>query len=199
MTVRVEVSAYLRPSDTPPNLVYPDGNTCEYLTSGAQSDGRFGLYRWTFGEEESALPSHHNEALLRPAWHGFTTQRFHSGWPPIPVTIFMFRRADCTASGGDYARIALSFAPGGPREDYFGTTARGDLDNMSDDERQAFMDRHDILEDLKLVSQRRHGAQKISESQQPSASDTAMVKVGSRRNLHRQLDFEIRDTPILKA
>lgn len=53
--------------------------------------------------------------------------------------------------GGDYAQMLLSFAPGGPREDYFETTARGDLDNMSDDERQAFMDRHDIL-DLKLVS-----------------------------------------------
>ena len=42
-------------------------------------------------------------------------------------------------SGG--ASMLLLFAPGGPREDYFETLARGEL--MTDDERTRFMETHD--------------------------------------------------------
>jgi hypothetical protein len=45
--------------------------------------------------------------------------------------------------GSDHARMLLSFAPGGPREDYFETLARGE--RMSEDERAAFMLRHDTF------------------------------------------------------
>jgi hypothetical protein len=37
--------------------------------------------------------------------------------------------------------MLLMFAPGGPREDYFETLARGEP--MTDEERSAFMARHD--------------------------------------------------------
>lgn len=41
------------------------------------------------------------------------------------------------------ASMLLMFAPGGPREDYFETLARGEP--MSDQERADFMDRHDTF------------------------------------------------------
>ena len=41
-----EVSARLRPTDAPADLVYPNGTTVDYLATGASTDGRFGLYRW---------------------------------------------------------------------------------------------------------------------------------------------------------
>ena len=142
-----EVSAYLRPSDNPPNLVYPNGNTCEYLTSGAQSDGRFGLYRWTFGEEESGPDTHFHRTITEHFYVLRGTVSLHNGskWMAAYPGDYLYVPAGGLHGfrGGDYAQMLLSFAPGGPREDYFETTARGDLDNMSDDERQAFMDRHD--------------------------------------------------------
>ena len=43
--------------------------------------------------------------------------------------------------GGGGAAMLLMFAPGGPREDYFETLARGE--QMTEAERAAFMQRHD--------------------------------------------------------
>ncbi len=45
--------------------------------------------------------------------------------------------------GSDHAQMLLSFTPGGPREDYFETLARGE--RMGEDERAAFMLRHDTF------------------------------------------------------
>ncbi len=97
-----EASAWLRRADGPVDLTYRNGVTCEYLATGDQTAGRFGLYRWTFGETESG---------------------------PDP-----FR-------GAEGASMLLMFAPGGPREDYFETLARGE--QMSEEQRAAFMLRHD--------------------------------------------------------
>jgi hypothetical protein len=41
-----EQSATLRRAGDPPDLVYPSGNTVDYLATGASTDGLFGLYRW---------------------------------------------------------------------------------------------------------------------------------------------------------
>lgn len=43
--------------------------------------------------------------------------------------------------GGGGASMLLMFAPGGPREDYFETLARGE--EMTEEQRAAFMLRHD--------------------------------------------------------
>lgn len=45
--------------------------------------------------------------------------------------------------GGGGASMLLMFAPGGPREDYSETLARGE--QMSEEERAAFMLRHDTF------------------------------------------------------
>ena len=37
-----EVSAWLRPADTPPDVVYPNGNRVRYLARGSETEGLFG-------------------------------------------------------------------------------------------------------------------------------------------------------------
>jgi hypothetical protein len=50
-----EVSARLRPDDTEPEIRYRSGGSCEYLATGDQTGTTFGLYRWTFGPDETGL------------------------------------------------------------------------------------------------------------------------------------------------
>ncbi len=142
-----EVSAYIRKNETPPNLVYPNGNTCEYLTSGAQSEGRFGLYRWTFGEEVNGPDTHFHRTITEHFYVLRGTVSLHDGqnWVDATPGDYLYVPAGGWHGfrGGDHAQMLLSFAPGGPREDYFETVASGGLDTMTADERQAFMVRHD--------------------------------------------------------
>lgn len=49
---RGEASAWLRRGDEAPDITHRNGGTCEYLATGDRTEGRFGLYRWTFGETE---------------------------------------------------------------------------------------------------------------------------------------------------
>ncbi|MGZ5401218.1 MAG: hypothetical protein ACXWDM_14510, partial [Nocardioides sp.] len=42
-----EVSAWARPEDAVPELVYTGGGSCEYLATGDQTGGLYGLYRWS--------------------------------------------------------------------------------------------------------------------------------------------------------
>lgn len=58
-----EVSAWLRRTDDPADITYRHGGTCEYLATGDQAAGRFGLYRWTFGETESGPDPHFHRSI----------------------------------------------------------------------------------------------------------------------------------------
>ena len=58
-----EASAWLRRTDESPEITYRSGGTCEYLATGDQSAGRFGLYRWTFGETESGPDPHFHRSI----------------------------------------------------------------------------------------------------------------------------------------
>jgi len=51
-----EVSAVVRPDATAPDLVYASGNSVEYLSTGAASNGELGLYRWNMGPEPLPTP-----------------------------------------------------------------------------------------------------------------------------------------------
>ena len=142
-----QVSAWLRRHDQSPDLSFATGGSCEYIATGEQTDGRFGLYRWTFGEDESGPDPH---------FHRSISEQFYvlSG----EVRLFDGRRW-VTAGPGDFlyvpegglhgfrgsrpASMLLMFAPGGPREDYFETLASGQ--EMTPDERDVFMLRHDTF------------------------------------------------------
>ena len=142
-----EASAWLRRGDEPPQVTYRSGVTCEYLATGDQAAGRFGLYRWTFGETESGPAPHFHRSISEQFYVLSGEVRLYDG------------RAWVTARSGDFlyvpegglhgfrgsggASMLLMFAPGGPREDYFETLARGE--QMSPEERAEFMLRHDTF------------------------------------------------------
>ena len=141
-----EASAWLRRTDAPADLTYASGGTCEYLATGDATGGRFGLYRWTFGDGESGPDPHFHRTISEHFYVLAGEVRLYDG------------AAWVTAGAGDYlyvpeggvhgfrgsggASMLLSFAPGGPREDYFETLARG---GPPDAEREAFMAAHDTV------------------------------------------------------
>lgn len=60
-----ESSAWLRRSDERAELSYAHGGSCEYLATGDQTSGRFGLYRWTVGEAESGPDPHFHRSISK--------------------------------------------------------------------------------------------------------------------------------------
>lgn len=140
-----EVSAWTRPADAPAELTFPSGGTCEYLATGEQTSGRFGLYRWTFGEEESGPDPHFHRTLSEQFYVLAGQVRLFDGrgWVTAGPGDFLYvpQGGIHGFRGSGSASMLLMFAPGGPREDYFQTLARGTA--MDDDERKRFMDTHD--------------------------------------------------------
>jgi quercetin dioxygenase-like cupin family protein len=143
-----EVNAWLRPAATKPDLTYANGGTCEYLATGDQTAGQFGLYRWSFGEDESGPDPHFHRSISESFYVLEGSVNLYDGSDWVRATsgdllhvpeggIHGFR-------GGDNARMLLMFSPGAPREDYFETLDRvGRGETMTDDERAEFMLRHD--------------------------------------------------------
>ncbi len=143
-----EATAWLRADDTPPELEYRNGGTCEYLATGDQTGGLYGLYRWTFGEAQSGPEPHFHRAITESFYVLEGSVKLYDGsdWVTAKSGDFLhvpeggihgFR-------GGDHARMLLMFSPGAPREDYFETLDRlGRGEKMTDDERAEFMLRHD--------------------------------------------------------
>lgn len=140
-----EPSAWMHLRDTEPDLTFANGGTCTYLATGDQTDGRFGLYRWTFGDDVSGPDLHFHRSISEQFYILDGEVRLHDGndWTTAgpgdflyvpPGGLHAFR-----GSGG--ASMLLLFAPGGPREDYFETLARGGPTDP--EERAAFMLRHD--------------------------------------------------------
>ena len=143
-----EVSAWMRRDGTEPELVYKNGGSCEYLATGDQTGGLYGLYRWSFGETESGPDPHFHRAITESFYvlEGEVRLYDGNGWVTARAGDFLhvpegglhgFR-------GADHARMLLMFTPGAPREDYFETLhALGFGATMTDAERVEFMLQHD--------------------------------------------------------
>lgn len=143
-----ETTAWLRPDATAPELEYANGGSCEYLATGDRTGGLYGLYRWTFGDDESGPDPHFHRAITESFYvlEGEVRLYDGTGWVTAGAGDFLhvpeggihgFR-------GRDRARMLLLFTPGAPREDYFETLAavgRGGV--LTDDERAQFMLQHD--------------------------------------------------------
>ena len=144
-----EVSAWIRPQDAVPELVYPNGVRVHYLAQGSATNGEFGLYRWEFSAARSGPDPH---------FHRTITESFYilSG----SIAIFDGRAWRDTQPGdfavvpqggihgfrnesGEPGSMLLLFTPGAPREEYFETLATLAEHPMTPPERAAFMDRHD--------------------------------------------------------
>lgn len=140
-----QVSAWMRPADERPDVLYGTGVTCEYLAKGEQTRGRFGLYRWTFGDEESGPDPHFHRSISEQFYVLSGQVRLFDGgsWVTAGPGDFLYVPEGGVHGfrGGDRASMLLMFSPGGPREDYFETLARGEP--MTEEQRAAFMMRHD--------------------------------------------------------
>jgi mannose-6-phosphate isomerase-like protein (cupin superfamily) len=140
-----EVSAWIRRDAEPPEITYRSGGTCEYLATGGQTAGRFGLYRWTFGDAETGPDPHFHRAISEQFYVLSGEVRLYDGreWVTARSGDFLYvpdgGLHGFRGSGG--ASMLLMFAPGGPREDYFETLARGE--QMTEEQRAEFMLRHD--------------------------------------------------------
>lgn len=58
-----EKSAWVRPGDAEPDLVYPNGNRVHYVARGEATGGLFGLYRWEFAGPPSGPGSHFHKTM----------------------------------------------------------------------------------------------------------------------------------------
>lgn len=142
---RGEVSAWMRPTDAAPDITYSSGGTCEYVATGDRTHGRFGLYRWTFGETESGPDPHFHRSISEQFYVLSGEVRLYDGhrWVTARPGDFLYVPEGGIHGfrGAEAASMLLMFAPGGPREDYFETLARGE--EMTEQQRADFMLRHD--------------------------------------------------------
>ena len=142
-----EVSAWMhRPGE--PQVAYPNGVRCEYLATSEQTAGRFGLYRWTFGEEETGPGPHFHRTISEQFYvlSGEVTIYDGNDWQPAGPGDFAY-----VPEGGLHgfrgsagASMLLMFAPGAPREGYFeGLDAIARGKQLDHDEFEAFLHLHD--------------------------------------------------------
>jgi mannose-6-phosphate isomerase-like protein (cupin superfamily) len=143
-----EASASIRRHDEQPELTYPNGVTAHYLSTGASTDGRFGLYRWDFGPSESGPDPHFHRSITESFFVLTGEVRLFDGsrWVTAGAGDYLFVPEGGVHGfrGADGASMLLLFAPGAPREDYFETLARvAGGETMTEHEREEFMLRHD--------------------------------------------------------
>jgi quercetin dioxygenase-like cupin family protein len=140
-----EASARFRADDTEPDIRFRTGGTCEYLSTGDQTGTTFGLYRWTFGPDESGPEPHFHRAITESFYVLSGEVRLFDGtaWRTAGPGDFLFVPEGGVHGfrGADHASMLLLFTPGGPREDYFETLAAAAP--MTGEERTEFMLRHD--------------------------------------------------------
>lgn len=146
-----EVSATLRRATEEPDLVYPTGVKVDYLATGATTGGDYGLYRWTFGPQETGPGPHFHRAVSESFFVLTGRVRIYNGEEWItagagdfvhvpPGGVHGFRNV-----ADEPASMLLHFAPGAPREGYFeGLLAlREKTVEPSEEELAEFYRRHD--------------------------------------------------------
>ncbi|MET9337453.1 MULTISPECIES: cupin domain-containing protein [unclassified Nonomuraea] len=142
-----ENSAVHRPAGSAPDLVYPTGNTVDYLATGASTGGLFGLYRWNMGPTPSGPGPHFHKTITESFFVLEGTISIYNGdrwletkpgdWVHVPAGgVHGFRN-----ESGEPASMLLHFSPGAPREGYFEGLL--DVATMSDEEKAEFYLRHD--------------------------------------------------------
>jgi mannose-6-phosphate isomerase-like protein (cupin superfamily) len=141
------VSATYRSADHPPELTYPNGNTVDYLATGASTGGQFGLYRWTMGPRRSGPDPHFHRSISESFFVLSGTVRIYDGtrWIDTRPGDFVHVPAGGVHGfrneSGEPASMLLQFAPGAPREGYFEGLLQ--LGTMSEEEKADFFLRHD--------------------------------------------------------
>ena len=146
------VNARRRPAGSEPEVRYQNGGTAEYLATGESTNGQFGLYRWNMSPAVSGPDPHFHRTISESFFVISGTIKLYDGtaWIDAEPGDFLFVPEGgihgFRNESGEHASMLILFAPGAPREDYFETLARVSIgDSMTDDERAAFMLRHDTF------------------------------------------------------
>lgn len=140
-------TAWHRPFDASPNIVYPNGNTADYLVTGDRSDGLLGIYRWNMSAERSGPGPHFHRSFSESFYVLSGSVRIFDGDDWIgarpgdyvyvpPGGVHGFRN-----ESGKPASMLLIFSPGAPREAYFEGLV--DSSELSVAELTDFKDYHD--------------------------------------------------------
>ena len=142
-----EVSAWLRPYRRRAGVTLPVRRHLRVPRHRRPDRATFGLYRWTFGPDESGPEPHFHRAITESFYVLSGEVRLYdgTGWTDRRPGDFLF-----VPEGGLHgfraatdASMLLMFAPGAPREDYFETLAGLAEHPMTEEERTEFMLRHD--------------------------------------------------------
>jgi mannose-6-phosphate isomerase-like protein (cupin superfamily) len=146
------VNARLRRAGTEPEVRNKNGGTAEYLATGESTDGLFGLYRWNMSPARSGPDPHFHRAISESFFVISGVIKLFDGktWIDAGPGDYLFVPEGgihgFRNESGEDASMLILFAPGAPREDYFETLARVSFgESMTDDERAAFMLRHDTF------------------------------------------------------
>jgi len=143
-----EPSSFLRPAGAPPNQVGA-ANSANYLATGAETNGQFGLYRWDMPGPPTGPGPHFHRSISESFFILSGTVRLYNGRKWIDATpgdflfvpeggIHGFRN-----DSGEPASMLILFAPGAPREEYFEQVAA--MAKRSEEERMAFFLKHDTF------------------------------------------------------
>ena len=147
-----EVTAWLRPADTPPELPRPQG-AAHFIATGETTSGRFGLYRWDMDPEAGGAQPHFHRTFSESFFVLSGSVELYQGerWVEAGAGDFAhvpegglhgFRNVSA-----EPASMLIHFAPGAPREAYF----RGLVDlaegrwKPTHEELAAFMEEHDNI------------------------------------------------------
>jgi mannose-6-phosphate isomerase-like protein (cupin superfamily) len=146
------VNAWLRPADAEPEVRYRNGGTAQYLATGASTGGQFGLYRWNMSPAVSGPDPHFHRSISESFFVISGAVKLYDGttWLDAGPGDFLFVPEGgihgFRNESGEDASMLILFVPGAPREDYFETLARvSEGMTMSEEERAAFMIRHDTF------------------------------------------------------
>jgi mannose-6-phosphate isomerase-like protein (cupin superfamily) len=145
-----ERNARLRRADTPPDLVSP-ATEIGYLATAVQTDGEFGLYRYTMTGPPSGPSPHFHRTISESFFILSGTVRLYDGGDWIDATAGDFLHVPVGGvhgfrnESGEPAEMLLLFAPGAPRETYFETNvARAAAGvELSEEDMLAFLRTHD--------------------------------------------------------
>jgi mannose-6-phosphate isomerase-like protein (cupin superfamily) len=144
-----ERSATYRAADHAPELTYASGNTVHYLSTGATTRGKFGLYRWEMGPSPSGPGPHFHRSISESFYVLTGTIRIFDGTRWVDTApgdyvhvpeggVHGFRN-----ESGEPASMLLHFAPGAPREDYFERIT--EVAALTEEDRAAFFLHHDTF------------------------------------------------------
>ncbi|MGY1753464.1 cupin domain-containing protein [Blastococcus sp. SYSU D01042] len=143
-------NARLRRAGTPPDLVSP-ATEIGFLATALQTDGEFGLYRYTTTGPPTGPGPHFHRTISESFYVLSGTVQLYDGGEWYDATAGDFLHVPVGGvhafrnTSGQPADMLLLFAPGAPRESYFEWNAAraASGESLTEEERIAFLRAHD--------------------------------------------------------